>query len=216
MVDSPTSCERWDDRGTDRGEKLFTATLCSLPQIARLALFLLSTLQPRLILRMSSAASSPAYITAAELHALLVEPATRDATLVVDVRDDDFVDGHIAGALNIPSRIFQQSIDEIEEAAQGKERVVLHCMMSQQRGPACATILAQAMAKKKKEAAAVAAASEADAAVASTAPFPTIMILQSGFQGWARYLSRLEPDVRAKDRDLLLADYSQETHGYQC
>lgn len=215
-----------------RSERLFSAPLrlrvpshCnrlqSLTHLASRRCRSLSILQPLFSLLLmssssSAAAAKPAYLTAAELHALLVKPATRDTTLVVDVRDDDFVDGHIAGAINVPSRIFQQSLDEIEEAAQGKELVVLHCMMSQQRGPACATILAQAMAKKQREAAAVAASSEADAAVAPTAPFPTIMILQSGFQGWARYLSRLEPDVRAKDRDQLLADYSQDTHGYQC
>jgi len=55
----------------------------------------------------------------------------------------DFAGGHIAGAVNAPSEFFREELDAlIAEQVQGKHKVVVHCMLSQQRGPRCATLLA--------------------------------------------------------------------------
>jgi rhodanese-related sulfurtransferase len=59
-------------------------------------------------------------ISAAELNAMLKD----DAVLLVDVREvDEFSDGHIAGAINMPLSRFQASL--IPEA--GGKTVVLQC-----------------------------------------------------------------------------------------
>ena len=62
--------------------------------------------------------------------------------LVVDVRDYDYTGGHIKGAVNITADEFSQDedVDALVQKvrAGGHERVVFHCMLSQQRGPFCA------------------------------------------------------------------------------
>lgn len=58
----------------------------------------------------------------------------------------DFVGGHIKGAINMEAEHFAEdaAVDQlIDTALAGKTRVVLHCMLSQQRGPRCAARLAQ-------------------------------------------------------------------------
>lgn len=67
--------------------------------------------------------------------------AGRDDVLVLDVRDDDYPGGHIVGCVNIPSHLLQsQTLDQFitEHLIQGVTTVVVHCYLSQQRGPLCA------------------------------------------------------------------------------
>ncbi len=64
-------------------------------------------------------------------------------TLVLDVRDEDFRGGHIAGCLNIWSEEFHEdaSVDALiqkHSLAREYSCVVVTCFMSQQRGPFCA------------------------------------------------------------------------------
>lgn len=160
--------------------------------------------------------SSPAYVRASKLHELLSSDETRSGTLVVDVRDEDRAGGHVAGSLHVPSESFHHDIERVRLAARGKQIVVFHCMQSQQRGPRCAMIMAQAVAKQQQEEENAAAASGSASATATAEAFPPIVILEDGFSGWVRYVSRLESDVRQKHRDLLIADYSKTTHGYNC
>jgi rhodanese-related sulfurtransferase len=54
---------------------------------------------------------------------------------IVDVRDDDYVGGHIPGALNIPSRQFPSRVDSLVDELKDNEAVVFTCALSQQRGP---------------------------------------------------------------------------------
>lgn len=92
------------------------------------------------------------------------------STVIVDVRDDDFADGHIPGAVNWTVDRFEDSaeIDELVEThLDGKERVVLHCMLSQQRGPHAARRLASRLAQLGK-------------------PLPGVLVMQGGFSRWAR------------------------------
>ena len=61
---------------------------------------------------------------------------------MLDVRDEDFRGGHIAGCLNIWSDQFHKddSVDAVirKHSLAGYRRIVVTCMMSQQRGPFCA------------------------------------------------------------------------------
>ena len=59
-----------------------------------------------------------------------------------DGASQDFVGGHVKGAVNIPSESFR-SDEQVDAALQslaaaGKQRIVVHCALSQQRGPAAA------------------------------------------------------------------------------
>ncbi|GBF98270.1 hypothetical protein Rsub_10933 [Raphidocelis subcapitata] len=92
------------------------------------------------------------------------------STVVVDVRDDDFADGHIPGAVNWVVDNFNDDagIDELVEThLEGKERVVVHCMLSQQRGPFAARRLAMRLQQLGR-------------------PLPNVLVMQGGFQRWRR------------------------------
>lgn len=54
---------------------------------------------------------------------------------IVDVRDDDYVGGHITGSVNVPSRQLPSRVDDLADELSGNEAVVFTCALSQQRGP---------------------------------------------------------------------------------
>ena len=54
---------------------------------------------------------------------------------IVDVRDDDYVGGHIPGTLNVPSRQFPLRVETLVDELKDKDAVVFTCALSQQRGP---------------------------------------------------------------------------------
>jgi len=54
---------------------------------------------------------------------------------IVDVRDDDYIGGHIPGCLNVPSRIFSFRVEDLVDELKDNEAVVFTCALSQQRGP---------------------------------------------------------------------------------
>ncbi|KAF2455098.1 hypothetical protein BDY21DRAFT_387218 [Lineolata rhizophorae] len=68
---------------------------------------------------------------------LLEEPAeARAARLaIVDVRGSDYIGGHIVGSQNEPSNALDYRMPELVRTLKGKETVVFHCALSQQRGP---------------------------------------------------------------------------------
>lgn len=142
---------------------------------------------------------APTYMPAADLHQRLVDPDQAAKTLVVDVRDEDFVGGNVKGGVNYPSEEFLDSLDEVAKAAEGKEVVVFHCMQSQQRGPKCARIFSEHLAKNG----------------ATTTFVGQVVILESGFGGWARYVSRLDQETREKVKEHLIEKYEVERHGYR-
>lgn len=57
---------------------------------------------------------------------------------VIDVRDSDYIGGHIAGGQNIPSNTHDYKMPELVRTLGEKEVVVFHCALSQQRGPSAA------------------------------------------------------------------------------
>jgi rhodanese-related sulfurtransferase len=64
--------------------------------------------------------------------------------LVVDVREDDFAGGHITGCIHFPVDRWgsDYELDAFIEdqlcSRSDLETVVVHCYLSQQRGPFCA------------------------------------------------------------------------------
>eukprot|EP00013_Stygamoeba_regulata_P026631 CAMPEP_0177647018 /NCGR_PEP_ID=MMETSP0447-20121125/10081_1 /TAXON_ID=0 /ORGANISM="Stygamoeba regulata, Strain BSH-02190019" /LENGTH=134 /DNA_ID=CAMNT_0019149585 /DNA_START=192 /DNA_END=596 /DNA_ORIENTATION=- len=76
---------------------------------------------------------------------LLGEVASERELVVVDVRDDDFDERVIRGALHVPSAEFPERVDEVLSAHSHGKDVVFHCSLSQMRGPSCARFFASEM-----------------------------------------------------------------------
>jgi rhodanese-related sulfurtransferase len=57
---------------------------------------------------------------------------------VVDVRDSDYVGGHITSCINVPTQTHDYRMPELVRELRDKEIVVFHCALSQQRGPSSA------------------------------------------------------------------------------
>jgi rhodanese-related sulfurtransferase len=69
---------------------------------------------------------------------------------IIDVRDDDeFREGHIAGAVSRPSGHWLNSnyVKRVIEENLDKKQIIIHCAKSQQRGPKCARTLAENLEK---------------------------------------------------------------------
>ena len=75
---------------------------------------------------------------------------------IVDVRNDDFVGGHIPSAINIPygdEWETDEFLDEVVEKvkSRGHSQIVFHCMKSQQRGPYCARQFARRLENREEK-----------------------------------------------------------------
>ncbi|KAF7198626.1 CDC25-like phosphatase YCH1, partial [Pseudocercospora fuligena] len=57
---------------------------------------------------------------------------------VIDVRDSDYIGGHIRGCQNVPTATHDYRIPELVRTLKDKDTVVFHCALSQQRGPSSA------------------------------------------------------------------------------
>ena len=72
-----------------------------------------------------------------QLSSFLLSPDASKVA-VIDVRDDDYVGGHINSSIHVPSSSLDYRIPEIVRTMADKEIVVFHCALSQQRGPTAA------------------------------------------------------------------------------
>ncbi|KAK9460749.1 Rhodanese-like domain-containing protein [Lipomyces oligophaga] len=67
--------------------------------------------------------------------------ATRPSSFaIVDVRDDDFIGGHIVSALHHPSSSFASNLPYLQKEVEQHPAVIFHCALSQQRGPTAAAM----------------------------------------------------------------------------
>ncbi|KAK5138143.1 hypothetical protein LTR08_004838 [Meristemomyces frigidus] len=57
---------------------------------------------------------------------------------IIDVRDSDFIGGHILGCKNVPVHTHDYKMPELVRTLADQDAVVFHCALSQQRGPASA------------------------------------------------------------------------------
>lgn len=57
---------------------------------------------------------------------------------IIDVRDSDYVGGHILGCQNVPTHTHDYRMPELVRTLRDQDTVVFHCALSQQRGPASA------------------------------------------------------------------------------
>ena len=77
-----------------------------------------------------------------------------ETVLIVDVRDDDYIAGHILNSVNIRSREFIQLVEsnssELLELFNKYKTLVFHCAYSQVRGPKCANYAFQMLKRNNK------------------------------------------------------------------
>lgn len=57
---------------------------------------------------------------------------------VIDVRDSDYIGGHIVNGINVPTHTHDYRMPELVRTLKDKDVVVFHCALSQQRGPSSA------------------------------------------------------------------------------
>ncbi|KAI5459750.1 Rhodanese-like domain-containing protein [Mariannaea sp. PMI_226] len=70
---------------------------------------------------------------------MLEEKDAKDPTFaVIDVRDSDYIGGHIKGGTNIPTHTLDAMMPTLVRKLKDKKTVVFHCLLSQQRGPGAA------------------------------------------------------------------------------
>jgi rhodanese-related sulfurtransferase len=92
-----------------------------------------------------------------QVKALLLDPQRRENVLILDVRDEDFAGGHIRAVnhLNIPSYDLSSG-DAIDEFIKQKlpsnvDTVIVHCYLSQQRGPTAARRIHERLKQLERE-----------------------------------------------------------------
>ena len=88
--------------------------------------------------------SSLKFIKPSDLANALKQTPSKIA--VIDVRDNDHVGGNVKGSQWIPINQLDARIPELLRVNKDKDRVVFHCMLSQQRGPKAALAYARAKA----------------------------------------------------------------------
>ncbi|KAF2217750.1 hypothetical protein CERZMDRAFT_31166 [Cercospora zeae-maydis SCOH1-5] len=57
---------------------------------------------------------------------------------VIDVRDSDYIGGHIRGCQNVPTATHDYRMPELVRTLKDKDTIIFHCALSQQRGPSSA------------------------------------------------------------------------------
>jgi rhodanese-related sulfurtransferase len=104
---------------------------------------------------------------------------------VIDVRDNDYIGGHIAGGTNVPSDTHDYKMPELVRTLADKETVVFHCALSQQRGPKAALRYLrerERMGGKKEADAEVVEGKEGKEGVKVKGQ--TVYVLDGGFVKW--------------------------------
>ena len=109
-------------------------------------LYLHSQIKPNHSVMSDITISNLQYITREELSARLLQSDTTSSNtltlpssmVIIDVRDSDYIGGHIRGSTHIPSSQLDYKVPELARTWKDKEVVVFHCALSQQRGPSAA------------------------------------------------------------------------------
>ncbi|KTW26196.1 hypothetical protein T552_03088 [Pneumocystis carinii B80] len=116
------------------------------------------------------------YIEPQELSLKLKNTGNKGKDLViVDVRDEDFIGGHIKGALHIPSHELSSCILNLIEETKDAKEVIFYCAYSQQRGPAGARLFLMEQQKIRNI-----------KSIQEEEIFPKVYVLRGGFVEWQK------------------------------
>ncbi|KAH8885939.1 phosphoprotein phosphatase-like protein [Thozetella sp. PMI_491] len=124
-------------------------------------------------------------LSATAVSKMILEQSTSPTFAIVDVRDDDYIGGHIKGSRNIPSGQLDAMLPTLVRQLQGKETVIFHCALSQQRGPGAALKYIRERAKMLPTLDKPATTSSTAAGNAKDATdHQKVYVLDRGFVGW--------------------------------
>jgi Cdc25 family phosphatase len=155
--------------------------------------------------------SSLNYLPPSAVAQLLLEPTEKAKVAIIDVRDSDHIGGNINGSEWVPLHQLDVRMPELIRTHKDKEKVIFHCMLSQQRGPKAALAYARAKhraqqkeAREAKEAAAEEEeeAKRVDAEEKNQSPKQEVCVLDGGFGAWQatfgedpRLTADYQPDI---------------------
>ncbi|KAK7418900.1 Cdc25 phosphatase Ibp1 [Neonectria punicea] len=116
------------------------------------------------------------WLTAKSLsEKILEEREAKDPSFaIIDVRDNDYIGGHIKGSTNVPAHTLDAMMATLVRRLKDKKTVVFHCALSQQRGPSAAL-------KYLRERDGLLRAMGEDA---KGEDGQEVVVLERGFQGW--------------------------------
>lgn len=116
-------------------------------------------------------------MTAPALSSALLSSSSSKVA-IIDVRDSDYIGGHVKTSLHVPSSTLDYKIPELVRTLQDKDTVVFHCMLSQQRGPSAAL-------RYSRERERLLGADKGKClAEAETGAGQKVCVLEKGFGGW--------------------------------
>lgn len=96
---------------------------------------------------------------------LLYKLNQNENILLIDLREDDYIGGHIKNSVNIPANTFSNNINRVLRLLNEYNSVIFYCQESLKRSPRCCNILlSEIIDNKDKE----------------------IYILEGGFYNWVK------------------------------
>ncbi|EIE86509.1 hypothetical protein RO3G_11220 [Rhizopus delemar RA 99-880] len=79
---------------------------------------------------------TPTYAEPEEVMALVRDPSKHAGKdyIVIDVRGDDYIGGHVPGSVNVPAGRMYDEVNELIEKYSQVPTIYFHCALSQVRG----------------------------------------------------------------------------------
>ncbi|KIV89644.1 hypothetical protein PV10_07031 [Exophiala mesophila] len=138
--------------------------------------------------------SSLTYLHPTSLAKVLLEPGEREKVAIIDVRDSDHIGGNINGSTWVPLNQLDARIPELVRTLKDKDKVVFHCMLSQQRGPTAALRYARAKQRaddkdtRSTQTSSQVAAQTPEEGESNKSHVQEVCVLEGGFESWqSRY-----------------------------
>lgn len=153
-----------------------------------------------------SAPSPPPQITISSLQFLKPQQLKTDLAstdtkvAVVDVRDEDHIGGHIRGSQWVPSAQLEARIPELLRLNADKDKVIFHCMHSQQRGPRAALTYARARARDTEKQ--TRSGTTKTSASSDSLGGQRVCVLEGGFGSWQQAYGDDASVTEAYQKDL--------------
>ncbi|KTW29625.1 phosphatase YCH1 [Pneumocystis jirovecii RU7] len=132
------------------------------------------------------------YLEPERLSLKLKNSENKEKLVIVDVREEDFIGGHIKGALHIPSYQLPSDILNLVQKTRNAKEVVFYCSLSQKRyrGPAGAKLFLETQKVQqntenlqKKE-------------------LPNVYVLRGGFSEWQKKYGEDEKLTEGYNKEL--------------
>lgn len=113
---------------------------------------------------------------------------------VVDVRDSDYIGGHIKGCYHYPSGNFQETLPELRQKLIDNQikDVVFHCALSQSRGPSATLKFLRSLGEVK------------DQEQIEYFNGLSVWVLQGGFTQWQQNYGEDETVTEGYEKDIWL------------